>query len=108
VELERPTCEHLVPRLSPSELVVDTYHSQTGTTDIPLTPKGEQMIKTLAPNIVGDGKLLDSKNIQHAFVSPRTRAQRTFQLLFEGSQLPKFSTEEGTYPDYSGRGSTER
>lgn len=67
----------------------------TGKSDIPLTPNGEAIIAILGPKIVGPGKLLDPKHIQHAFISPRSRAQKTFQLLFAGSELPEWSTEEG-------------
>jgi broad specificity phosphatase PhoE len=40
-------------------------------------------------------ELLDPVHIQHAFISPRQRAQKTFKLLFQGSELPPYSTEEG-------------
>ncbi|KAM0750407.1 phosphoglycerate mutase-like protein [Meredithblackwellia eburnea MCA 4105] len=68
----------------------------TGKTDIPLTSNGEAIIKKLSPSIVGPGKLLDPVHIQHAFISPRQRAQTTFKLLFQssGQQLPDWSTEE--------------
>ncbi|ORY90208.1 histidine phosphatase superfamily [Leucosporidium creatinivorum] len=78
----------------------------TGTTDIPLTQQGVELIKGLAPQVVGDGKLLDPKNLQQVYVSPRQRAQQTFDLLFEGSEKPPMAVEEGvrewTYGDYEG------
>ncbi|GJN91959.1 hypothetical protein Rhopal_004987-T1 [Rhodotorula paludigena] len=69
----------------------------TGRTDIPLTEKGESMLRELGKRIVGPGKVLDPAHIQHVFVSPRSRAQKTFQLLFEeqGEKAPSFSLEEG-------------
>jgi probable phosphoglycerate mutase len=34
--------------------------------------------------IIGPGKLIDPSKVAHAFISPRKRAQMTFDLLFEG------------------------
>lgn len=55
------------------------------------------MLRELGKRIVGPGKVLDPAHIQHVFVSPRSRAQKTFQLLFEeqGEKAPSFSLEEG-------------
>ena len=54
--------------------------------------------------------LLDPANIQHVYVSPRQRSQKTYDLLFAGvedSKKPPRSTEEGvrewTYGDYEGK-----
>lgn len=55
----------------------------TGTTDIPLTARGEQVMRDLGPLIVGKGKLLDPRHLSLILISPRSRAQNTFQLLFE-------------------------
>ncbi|KAL7409033.1 histidine phosphatase superfamily [Mrakia frigida] len=55
----------------------------TGVSDIPLTPRGEQVMKDVAPQIVGPGKLLDPSKLTHIIVSPRLRAQTTAKLLFE-------------------------
>ncbi|KAI5477764.1 phosphoglycerate mutase [Pseudohyphozyma bogoriensis] len=81
--------------------------TRTGKTDIPLTANGEKIISVLGPKIVGPGKLLDPKHIQKAFISPRQRAQTTFQLLFAGSELPPWETEEGVqewdYGKYEGK-----
>lgn len=37
----------------------------TGSTDIPLTANGERQVKATASNLVGDDKLIQSKNIRH-------------------------------------------
>lgn len=45
--------------------------------------------------------------IQHAFISPRSRAQETFKILFANSIVPEHSTEEGVqewdYGRYEGQ-----
>ncbi|KAL5519051.1 hypothetical protein ACEPAH_734 [Sanghuangporus vaninii] len=79
----------------------------TGRSDIPLLPEGEEAIKTCEPVLVGQGKLLDPGNICHAFVSPRIRSRRTFELLFANvpSPPPHTVTEEvreWDYGDYEG------
>ncbi|GAA5964594.1 hypothetical protein JCM21900_002653 [Sporobolomyces salmonicolor] len=68
----------------------------TGRTDIPLTEHGEEVIRALGKRIVGEGKVLDPANIKHCFISPRQRAQKTFQLLFESSPtgVPEHSLED--------------
>ncbi|KAM5363524.1 hypothetical protein ACJZ2D_011967 [Fusarium nematophilum] len=53
----------------------------TGTTDIELTPAGIQQVSSAATTLVGASKLLDPSRIAHVFVSPRTRAKKTFELL---------------------------
>lgn len=55
----------------------------TGSSDIPLTPRGQDVMRALGPLIVGKGKLLDPRHLALILVSPRTRAQKTFELLFE-------------------------
>ncbi|TDL28591.1 phosphoglycerate mutase-like protein [Rickenella mellea] len=79
----------------------------TGRTDLPLTPNGEQIIKTRSPLLVGQGKLINPDTLCHVFVSPRQRAQKTFELLF--SDLPKLpphetcdAVREWDYGDYEG------
>ncbi|OJD36757.1 phosphoglycerate mutase family protein [Diplodia corticola] len=54
----------------------------TGVTDLPLTPKGEQQVLGSGRALVGAGKLIDPARLARVYVSPRTRAQRTFELLF--------------------------
>jgi len=54
----------------------------TGTTDLELTNNGVGQVLGTGKVIVGPGKLIDQSNIAHAFISPRKRAQKTFDLLF--------------------------
>ncbi|KAJ5367998.1 uncharacterized protein N7496_007758 [Penicillium cataractarum] len=53
----------------------------TGTTDLPLTANGEKRIKATGKALVGNDRLIVPKNLVHVFVSPRSRAQRTLELL---------------------------
>jgi broad specificity phosphatase PhoE len=55
----------------------------TGRSDIPLTPNGEHQVSSSAKNVVGHGKIIDPSRIAHLLVSPRTRARRTYDLLFD-------------------------
>lgn len=57
--------------------------------------------------LVGNGKLLDPARLGRIFVSPRTRAQKTFEILFENvtGQPSTTTTEdvaEWNYGDYEG------
>lgn len=56
----------------------------TGRSDIPLTANGEHQVSSSAGVIVGPGKIIDPSKIAHLFISPRTRARRTFEILFDG------------------------
>ena len=68
---------------------------QTGLTDIPLTAHGESIVRQLGTRIVGKGKILDPAHIQHVFVSPRQRAQKTYDLLFQDvDKKPSCSVEQ--------------
>ncbi|PQE21301.1 phosphoglycerate mutase protein [Rutstroemia sp. NJR-2017a WRK4] len=62
----------------------------TGVSDIPLTENGEKRIRATGHALVGDDRLIVPRNIAHIYVSPRTRAQRTLELLELGcaSALP--------------------
>ncbi|OTB07346.1 hypothetical protein M426DRAFT_53753 [Hypoxylon sp. CI-4A] len=53
----------------------------TGLTDIPLTRNGEKRVKATGRALVGDDRLIVPKQLAHVYVSPRKRAQRTFELL---------------------------
>ena len=55
----------------------------TGSTDIPLTAVGESQVLSSSKAVVGQGKLIDPSKLTKVFISPRTRAQRTFELLFD-------------------------
>ncbi|THY92951.1 phosphoglycerate mutase-like protein [Aureobasidium pullulans] len=58
----------------------------TGKTDIPLTAHGESQVRSTGAIAVGDNKLIDPSKLGMCWVSPRTRAQHTFSLLFGDKQ----------------------
>ncbi|KAG0152465.1 hypothetical protein CROQUDRAFT_35398 [Cronartium quercuum f. sp. fusiforme G11] len=92
-------------RHGPTEWSLNGRH--TGTTDLPLTAGGELIISQSSPRLVGPGKILDPRLISSTFVSPRTRAQRTFELLFPSEDSrPRAEVvediREWTYGDYEG------
>ncbi|KAI1092845.1 phosphoglycerate mutase-like protein [Rostrohypoxylon terebratum] len=60
----------------------------TGVSDIPLTANGEKRIKATGRALVGDDRLIVPKQLAHIYVSPRKRAQRTFELLNFGISDP--------------------
>ncbi|KAJ4381167.1 Sedoheptulose 1,7-bisphosphatase [Didymella sp. IMI 355093] len=75
----------------------------TGTSDIPLTENGEKRVRATGKALVGDDRLIVPSNIAHIYVSPRTRAQRTLELLDLGcrdrypwASHPKNSEQEPT------------
>ncbi|ELU41555.1 histidine phosphatase superfamily domain-containing protein [Rhizoctonia solani AG-1 IA] len=53
----------------------------TGRTDIPLTDRGVSQISSRAGKAIGP-ELIDPAHIEYAFISPRQRASKTFELLF--------------------------
>ncbi|KAL8910096.1 MAG: hypothetical protein Q9171_004588 [Xanthocarpia ochracea] len=53
----------------------------TGTTELPLTANGEKRIRATGQALVGDDRLIVPSQLAHIYVSPRKRAQRTFELL---------------------------
>ncbi|CAD6505142.1 BgTH12-00637 [Blumeria graminis f. sp. triticale] len=57
----------------------------TGRTDIPLTANGENQVLASGQLLVGSGKIIDPARLVRVFVSPRIRAQKTYDLLFENS-----------------------
>ena len=61
----------------------------TGRSDIPLTRNGESQVSSSAKKVVGPGKIIDPAKIAHLFISPRTRARRTYELLFDGPTQTK-------------------
>lgn len=56
----------------------------TGITELELTDNGVQQVLGTKKILVGPGKLIDPAKLAHVFVSPRKRAQTTFDLLFDG------------------------
>ncbi|KAI0051662.1 phosphoglycerate mutase-like protein [Auriscalpium vulgare] len=84
----------------------------TGRTDIPLTARGEEQIKSKAQALVGDGKLIDTVNLRIVLVSPRKRAHRTFHLLTDHlpvtpNHIITESVREWDYGHYEGLLSSE-
>ncbi|KAI2639429.1 phosphoglycerate mutase [Xylaria nigripes] len=70
----------------------------TGRTDIPLTANGEKRIKATGQALVGNDRLIVPKQLAHIYVSPRKRAQRTFELLNLGLKSPLPWQEHGDKP----------
>lgn len=66
----------------------------TGTSDIPLTQKGEDIMRVTASKIVPD--IISPDKCSHVFVSPRQRAQKTADLLFNGDDKERFTGFETT------------
>ena len=86
----------------------------TGTTDIPLTPFGEEQVRATGRTLVGPRKLLPPAKLAHVFISPMSRAQKTFGLLFCDAEPERKKLEqdgkitttddlwEWNYGDYEG------
>ncbi|CEI61168.1 hypothetical protein FVEN_g6095 [Fusarium venenatum] len=83
-----------------TEWSLDGRH--TGLTDIPLTANGEKRVKATGKALVGPDRLIAPKKIAHIYVSPRKRAQRTFELLNLGLSRPLPWTPHGDTPDGTG------
>ncbi|RYP32141.1 hypothetical protein DL767_005377 [Monosporascus sp. MG133] len=73
----------------------------TGSTDIPLTSNGEKRVEITGKALVGDDRLINPKRLAHIYVSPRQRAQRTFELLNLGIKDPLPWREWGVKPETS-------
>lgn len=69
----------------------------TGTTEIGLTETGIAQVSLMADTFVGDKKLVNPSHLSHIFVSPRTRAVKTFQLLLPPPA--NVVTEKTTYTE---------
>ncbi|KAG9500391.1 hypothetical protein J7337_008868 [Fusarium musae] len=82
-----------------TEWSLDGRH--TGLTDIPLTSNGEKRVRATGKALVGPDRLIAPKKIAHIYVSPRKRAQRTFELLNLGLNRPLPWTPHGA-PDGTG------
>ncbi|KXL44761.1 hypothetical protein M433DRAFT_68009 [Acidomyces richmondensis BFW] len=77
----------------------------TGTTEIPLTAHGEAQVLNTARIIYGPGKLIDPRRVLKVWVSPRRRAQRTYELLkgeSEGTYEVIEALAEWNYGEYEG------
>ncbi|KAJ8594858.1 phosphoglycerate mutase-like protein [Rhizopogon salebrosus TDB-379] len=100
-----PTPRLFLVRHGETEWSLNGRH--TGTTDIPLTVRGEEQVKSKAHILVGEGRPIDPKNLCVALISPRVRAHRTFHLLFEHLPEPPAhiideSVREWDYGEYEG------
>jgi broad specificity phosphatase PhoE len=60
----------------------------TGTSNIPLTSDGEKRVQATGRALVGDDRLIVPKQLVHIYVSPRSRAQKTLELLHLGCHDP--------------------
>ncbi|KAK9442395.1 phosphoglycerate mutase family protein [Metarhizium brunneum] len=69
----------------------------TGRTDIPLTASGEKRVRATGKALVGPDRLIVPRKLVHIYVSPRRRAQRTFELINLGisGDLPWKAHGEG-------------
>ena len=81
----------------------------TGTTEIELTPVGAAQVSAAAAVLVGANKTINPDRLQHVFVSPRSRARKTFELLFAsclddvaGKVTYTEDIAEWDYGDYEG------
>lgn len=54
----------------------------TGVTELPLTANGERQVVGSGRALVGPNKLIDPSRLAAVYVSPRHRAQQTYELLF--------------------------
>ncbi|KAF9884788.1 hypothetical protein FE257_001278 [Aspergillus nanangensis] len=77
--LEKAKFECFIVRHGETEWSLNGRH--TGTTDLPLTANGEKRMKATGKALVGNDRLIVPNKIAHVYVSPRHRAQRTFELL---------------------------
>ncbi|OCH95830.1 phosphoglycerate mutase-like protein [Obba rivulosa] len=103
--MSRPMPRLFLIRHGETEWSVNGRH--TGRTDIPLTKRGEEEALARAQTLVGEGKVIDPKNVCTVYVSPRKRAHRTFHLLFDHlPELPRHVTTEEVrewdYGEYEG------
>ncbi|KAK8067837.1 phosphoglycerate mutase family protein [Apiospora saccharicola] len=86
-----------IVRHGETEWSLDGRH--TGTSDIPLTATGEKRVRSTGKALVGEDRLIVPKQLAHIYVSPRTRAQRTFELLNLGIKDPLPWKAHGATPD---------
>lgn len=65
----------------------------TGKTDIPLTSHGEAQVTATGRMAYGPGKLIDPAKVAKVYLSPRTRAIKTYELL--SGRTEGYEIEEG-------------
>lgn len=66
----------------------------TGSSDIPLTAHGESQVLATSRTVVGAGRILEPAKLARIYISPRTRAQRTYELLFPSTARATFEQEQ--------------
>ena len=91
-----PTPRLFIVRHGETEWSLNGRH--TGVSDIPLTEHGERRIRATGKALVGQERLIVPDNLAAVWVSPRIRAQRTLELLFEegiGGKNGKEAVREG-------------
>ncbi|KAK2747965.1 hypothetical protein FQN57_001556 [Myotisia sp. PD_48] len=54
----------------------------TGITEVELTDYGREQVQASGKLVVGAGKLIDPSNLARVFISPRKRANQTYELAF--------------------------
>ncbi|KAK8070807.1 phosphoglycerate mutase [Apiospora hydei] len=86
-----------IVRHGETEWSLDGRH--TGTSDIPLTATGERRVRSTGKALVGEDRLIVPQQLAHIYVSPRTRAQRTFELLNLGIKDPLPWKAHGVTPE---------
>ncbi|KAK9466239.1 histidine phosphatase superfamily [Lipomyces arxii] len=81
----------------------------TSFTDLPLTANGEKRVAATSRAMVGKDRLIDPRHLLKVYVSPRLRAQRTFELLVGHEQqcgpervVIDDRVQEWNYGDYEG------
>ena len=67
----------------------------TGNTELLLTPNGRNQVLSSGKLLLGAGKLIDPAKLAHVFISPRKRAQETFDLLFDGEEGAEAGDSKG-------------
>lgn len=66
----------------------------TGCTDLELTDYGVKQVQATSTSLVGAGKLIDPSKLTRVFVSPRKRAQTTFNLLVPNDIEDRLASEK--------------
>lgn len=81
----------------------------TGITEKELLPEGEAKVRATSKIVFGPGKLIDPTKLAKVFISPRKRAQRTWEIYREAHPIYEGTDEETTdkivewgYGDYEG------
>ncbi|KAH8705599.1 phosphoglycerate mutase family protein [Talaromyces proteolyticus] len=99
-----PTPRCFIVRHGETEWSLNGRH--TGSSDIPLTANGEKRVKATGKALVGNDRLIAPKRLAHVYVSPRKRAQRTFELLQIGCK-ERVPWQEASSPESEGQIQTE-